>query len=343
MMIGYKESGVDIEAGYKSVELIKEDVKRTFRPEVLGGLGGFGGMFAPNLKGIEEPVMVSGTDGVGTKLKIAFLLNEHKTIGIDCVAMCVNDIICSGAQPLFFMDYIAVGKNIPEKIGEIVKGISDGCVSSGCSLIGGETAEMPGFYENEEYDVAGFAVGMVDKKKIIDGQQIKEGDQVIGIASSGLHSNGYSLVRKLLNINRDPSKLQQYIESIGKTLGEELLTPTKIYVKIVMEIISNFNIKGIAHITGGGFVENIPRILPNGLGVKIFEGTWPVHPIFTLLRDMGDLNMESMYNTFNMGIGMVLVVSEEKSKDVVEKINESGEQGYIIGEILTGHTGVTIC
>jgi phosphoribosylformylglycinamidine cyclo-ligase len=342
-MIGYKDSGVDIEAGYRAVDLIKEDVKRTFRPEVLGEIGGFGGMFAPNFKGMEEPVFVSGTDGVGTKLKIAFLLNEHKTIGIDCVAMCVNDIICSGAQPLFFMDYIAIGKNVPEKISDIVKGISDGCISSGCSLIGGETAEMPGFYENDEYDVAGFAVGMVDKKKIIDGKQIKAGDKVIGIASSGLHSNGYSLVRKLLNINKDPSKLQQHIESLGKTLGEELITPTKIYVNTVMDLIQKFNIKGIAHITGGGFVENIPRILPKGLGVKITQETWPIHPIFKLLRDMGDLTMESMYSTFNMGIGMVLVVSEDQSKDVLSWMNTNGEPGYMIGEIVAGKAGVDIC
>ena len=341
-MLGYKESGVDVKAGYKAVELMKDDVKSTYRDEVLGKFGGFSGLFEPNLKNVREPVLVSGTDGVGTKLKIAFMLNEHGTIGIDCVAMCVNDIICCGAEPLFFMDYIAMGKNVPEKVAKIVSGISEGCIQAGCSLTGGETAEMPGFYEQGEYDVAGFVVGMVDKQNIIDGKNVVEGDKIIGIASSGLHSNGYSLVRKLLNLNKDASKLNHRIERLGKTLGEELITPTRIYVNQIRELIEMFNVKAIANITGGGFIENIPRMLPDNFRAKIDMGSWEVLPIFNLLRDSGDLSVECMYSTFNMGIGMVFVVPNEQVEDVLSHLNKTCTQGYLIGEIKCGENGIDL-
>jgi phosphoribosylformylglycinamidine cyclo-ligase len=340
-MIDYKSAGVDVEAGYEAVKLMRGDVRKTFRPEVLTDIGGFGGLFALDKSKYEEPVLVSGTDGVGTKLKIAFLMDKHDTIGIDAVAMCVNDIVCGGAEPLFFLDYIALGKNKPEKVAQIVKGVADGCIMSGCSLVGGETAEMPGFYPENEYDVAGFAVGIVDKKKIIDGKSIKEGDVLIGLPSSGLHSNGFSLVRKLLN--PDPEKLKEHVQSLGTTLGEELLKPTRIYVKTILDLKEKFKIKGISHITGGGFIENIPRMIPEGLRVKINLGTWPVLPIFTLLQQLGGISERSIYNTFNMGIGMVMAVDAEDAKSIVDYLKTKGEAAYIIGEVIKGEAGVELC
>ncbi len=341
MGLDYKSSGVDVNAGYKSVELITKHVNSTFRSEVIGGLGGFGGMFSiAKAKEMEEPVLVSGTDGVGTKLKLAFLTDKHDTIGIDCVAMCVNDVVCSGAEPLFFLDYIACGKNYPEKIEQIVKGITDGCNMAGVSLIGGETAEMPDFYKHDEYDLAGFTVGILDKTKIIDGKNIKKGDVLIGLASSGLHSNGFSLVRKVFRPNK--LSLDEYIEDIGKTLGEELITPTRIYVKSILSAIKNIEIKGISNITGGGFIENIPRIIPKGLGVKIFEGTWEVAPIFKIIQTNGEIERLHMYNTFNMGIGMVAVVESSLVEQAVKQFKELGEKAFVIGEVVEGN-GVEIC
>ncbi len=340
-MATYKDAGVDVEAGYEAVKLMKKHVKRTFRPEVLGDIGGFGGMFSLGKSRFDEPVLVSGTDGVGTKLKIAFLMDKHDTVGIDCVAMCVNDIVCSGAEPLFFLDYIALGRNYPDKVANIVKGVSDGCVAAGCALVGGETAEMPGFYPEDEYDIAGFAVGIVDKSRIIDGKSIKEGDKLIGLASSGLHSNGYSLVRKLLNPNQQ--KLQEHVQTLGIKLGEELLKPTRIYVKTILDLKDKYEIKGISHITGGGFIENIPRMIPEGLRVRIVKGTWPVLPIFNLLRDLGDIRQEDIFNTFNMGIGMVLAVDADVADEVVNYLNGNGENTYIIGEVIKGQAGVEIC
>ncbi|HHW48431.1 MAG TPA: phosphoribosylformylglycinamidine cyclo-ligase [Clostridiaceae bacterium] len=340
-MTTYKDAGVDVEAGYEAVRLMRGHVKKTFRPEVLTDLGGFGGLFALDKNKYNEPVLVSGADGVGTKLKIAFLMDKHDTVGIDCVAMCVNDIVCIGAEPLFFLDYIAVGKNRPEKVAEIVKGVSEGCIMAGCSLIGGETAEMPGFYPEDEYDVAGFAVGIVEKSKIIDGSGIREGDKLIGIASSGLHSNGYSLVRKLLNPSKE--KLSEYIEAFGNTLGEELLKPTRIYVKTVLDLIQKFHIKGIAHITGGGFIENIPRMIPLGLRARVFKGTWPVLPVFNMLKEIGNIPETDIYNTFNMGIGMVLAVDRDIADSAAAYLNRDGQQAYIIGEVVKGEDGVDIC
>lgn len=340
-MATYKDAGVDIEAGYEAVRLMREDVQRTFRPEVLTDIGGFGGLFALNKEKYKEPILVSGTDGVGTKLKIAFLMDKHDTIGIDCVAMCVNDIVCSGAEPLFFLDYVSLGKNRPEQVAEIVKGISNGCVEAGCALIGGETAEMPGFYPDGEYDLAGFAVGVVDKGKIIDGKSIKEGDKLIGLASSGIHSNGYSLVRKVLSPTK--AKLKEKVKSLGSTLGEALLTPTKIYVKTILDLKDKFEIKGISHITGGGFYENLPRMLPEGLGIKVFKGSWPVLPVFNLLQDVGMIDEDDMFNTFNMGIGMVIAVDNEIADGIVEYLNKEKEEAYIIGDVVSGKAGVEIC
>lgn len=337
----YKAAGVDVEAGYKSVELMKNHVKSTFRKEVLSDIGGFGGLFSiEKAKDMKEPVLVSGTDGVGTKLKIAFLMDKHNTIGIDAVAMCVNDIVCSGGEPLFFLDYIACGKNYPEKIAEIVKGISLGCLEAGCSLIGGETAEMPGFYPDDEYDLAGFTVGILDKCKIIDGKNIEEGDTLIGISSSGIHSNGYSLVRKVFDLNKDT--LNEHIEELEKTLGEELLTPTKIYVKTVLELIKKFEIRGISHITGGGFIENIPRMLPKGLKANIEDGSFPILPIFELIMKKTNLDKMSMYSTFNMGIGLVLAVSKDTEAMVLKAIQDLGETAYVIGNVIKGD-GVDLC
>ena len=340
-MTKYKDAGVDVEAGYEAVKLMRNDVKRTFRPEVLRGLGGFAGLFALDKHKYEEPVLVSGTDGVGTKLKIAFLMDKHDTIGMDCVAMCVNDIVCTGAEPLFFLDYIAMGKNYPEKVAQIVKGVADACVESGCALVGGETAEMPGFYPEDEYDLAGFAVGIVEKNKIIDGKNIKEGNKVIGLASSGIHSNGYSLVRKVLAPNKE--KLSEVVKVLGTTIGEEIIKPTRIYVKTILELKEKFKLNGVAHITGGGFIENLPRIMPEGLGMKVFKGSWPVLPIFDLLQSLGSLNEKDMYNTFNMGIGMAVIVDEHIAGDILKDLNKNIKQAYLIGEVVSGGNGLELC
>lgn len=337
----YKKAGVDVEAGYKSVELMKKHVESTFSKKVITGLGSFGALFSlSDAKDMEEPLLCAGTDGVGTKLKLAFLMDKHDTIGIDCVAMCVNDIICQGAKPLFFLDYIACGKNNPKTIEKIVEGVSEGCRQAGASLIGGETAEMPGFYPNEEYDIAGFCVGIVDKPKMIDGSKIQDGDAIIGIASSGIHSNGFSLVRSVFRPTKE--KLDKHIDKLGQTLGEALLQPTKIYVKPILNLIDAVEIKGIANITGGGFYENIPRIIPSGLGAKIDKTSWSIPPIFELLRGIDDMCDQDMFSTFNMGIGMIAVVSKSDVDATLENLTKSGEKAYVIGEIVTGH-GVEIC
>lgn len=339
----YKKAGVDIEAGYKSVELMKEHVKKTMRPEVLGGIGGFSGAFdMKKFKDMEEPTLVSGTDGVGTKLKLAFLLDKHDTIGIDCVAMCVNDIACAGGEPLFFLDYIACGKNEPEKIATIVKGVADGCIQSGAALIGGETAEMPGFYPVDEYDLAGFAVGVVDKKDLITGETITAGDTLIGIASSGVHSNGFSLVRKVFHMSEE--SLNRYYDSLGKTLGEALLAPTKIYVKALKSVKeAGVRIKGCSHITGGGFYENIPRMLPEGVRAVVKKDSYDVPAIFKMLATEGDIAEEMMYNTFNMGIGMMLAVAKEDAEKTMAAIKAAGEECYVVGHVEAGEKGVTLC
>ena len=331
----YKKAGVDIEAGYKSVELMKKHVKETMRPEVLGGLGGFAGAFDLSaIKDMEEPVLLSGTDGCGTQVKLAFVMDKHDTIGIDAVAMCVNDIVCQGAKPLLFLDYIAQGKLIPQRVAEIVKGVSKGCVESGCALIGGETAEMPGFYPEDEYDIAGFAVGIVKRNKIINGKSIKEGDVLIGLRSSGVHSNGYSLVRKLFG--EDKAKLNEYNETLGCTPAEVVLTPTKLYVKPILSLIEKFEIKGIAHITGGGFIENIPRILPNGLAAKIDRKNYNVPKLFKALQEIAEISDEKMYNTFNMGTGMVLAVDSKIAQAVIAELKNLGEEAYVLGEVVKG-------
>ena len=339
----YKAAGVDVEAGYESVRLIKDDVKRTAIEGVLGGIGGFGGLFEIG-KGYENPVLVSGTDGVGTKLKIAFLMDKHNTVGIDCVAMCVNDVACSGAKPIFFLDYLAVGKNIPEKIASIVKGVADGCVKAGCALVGGETAEMPGFYPEDEYDLAGFSVGIVEKSKITDGDRAKAGNKLIGIASSGIHSNGYSLVRKLFDLNGESAKdnLNEYSDKLGMKVGEALLTPTRIYVKPLLKLIDEVGINTVSHITGGGFIENVPRMLPDGLKAVIHKGTWDILPIFDVLQEKGNIPEMDMYNTFNMGIGMIVAVDADKADAAVKCLEEAGEKAYIIGELAEGEKGVEI-
>ncbi len=337
----YSAAGVNIEAGYEAVRLMKEHVKRTTTDGVLSPIGGFGGLFAPNLAGMEEPVLVSGTDGVGTKLKLAFLMDKHDTVGQDCVAMCVNDIVCSGARPLFFLDYVAVGKNEPEKVASIVKGVADGCVQSGCALIGGETAEMPGFYPEDEYDLAGFAVGIVDKKKIIDGTKLSEGDVLLGLASSGVHSNGFSLVRKLFNINKGQA-LGEYIESLGTTLGEALLAPTRIYVKAILSLMEKVEIKAISHITGGGFIENVPRMMREGMTAVIDTASYPLPPIFELMQKTGNIPAKEMYNTFNMGIGMIVAVSADKAEEAKAILEAAGETVYKIGVVERGTEGVRI-
>ena len=339
----YKKAGVNVEAGYESVKLIKNDVKRTAIKGVLGGIGGFGGLFEIP-EGYKNPVLVSGTDGVGTKLRIAFLMDKHDTIGQDCVAMCVNDVACSGAKPLFFLDYLAVGKNYPEKIAEIVKGVADGCVAAGCALVGGETAEMPGFYPEDEYDLAGFSVGIVEKDKITDGDRAKAGDKLIGIASSGVHSNGYSLVRTLFDLNSADAKknLSEYDERLGKTIGEALLTPTRIYVKPLFKLIDEVGINTVSHITGGGFVENVPRMLPDGLKAVIHKGTWEVLPIFDIMQEKGNIPEDDMYNTFNMGIGMIVAVDADKAEAAVKCLIEAGEKASIIGELVEGEKGVSV-
>jgi len=339
----YKEAGVDIEAGYQSVELMKKHVKSTMRDEVLTNLGGFSGAFSmKGYKKMENPTLVSGTDGVGTKLKLAFLMDKHDTIGIDCVAMCVNDIVCAGAEPLLFLDYIACGKNIPEKIATIVKGVADGCKASGAALIGGETAEMPGFYPENEYDLAGFAVGIADEKRLITGANLRDGDVLIGIASSGVHSNGFSLVRKVFDMTKE--SLDTYYDELGMKLGEALLTPTKIYVKVISSIMEkNIDIKGCSHITGGGFYENIPRMLPEGVEAVINSNKYKVLPIFKLIQEKGGISDEDMYHTYNMGIGMVIGVDEMEAGRTMETIEEAGETGYIIGKVHSGDKGVVIC
>ena len=338
----YKEAGVDITAGYKAVELMKKHIARTMTNGNANDIGGFGGLFELDLEGIKKPVLVSGTDGVGTKLKMAFLMNKHDSVGIDCVAMCVNDIICVGAKPLFFLDYIATGKNYPEKMADIVSGIAEGCVQSGCSLIGGETAEMPGFYPEDEYDLAGFSVGVVDKDKIIDNKSIKEGDVIIGLPSSGVHSNGFSLVRKVFDIeNADIAKPME--ELGGKSLGETLLTPTKIYVKPMLKLFEEVTVKGVSHITGGGFYENIPRSIPEGYGAKINKDSIRVLPIFKLIQKAGNISERDMFNTYNMGIGMSVVVNKEDAQKALEILHNNGEEAYIIGEIVKSDESVIIC
>ena len=330
-MITYKDAGVDVERGYEAVKRMKQHVQKTFDANVLGGLGSFGGFYSIENEGLEKPVLVAGTDGVGTKLKIAFLMDKHDTVGIDCVAMCVNDVVCQGARPLLFLDYLATGYLDPEKVESIVAGVAEGCRQAGCALIGGETAEMPGFYTEGEYDLAGFTVGIVDREKSISGEKVRPGDVLIGLASSGVHSNGYSLVRRL--VLTEGADLHAHVPELGKSLGEELLTPTRIYVKSALALCKAFDIHGIAHITGGGFIENIPRILPEGLAARIEQGTWPVPPIFGLLQRRGQMEDRQIYNTFNMGVGMVLAVRAEDAEAVVARANELGERAYRIGAV----------
>ena len=339
----YKKAGVDIEAGYKSVELMKKHVKATMRPEVLGGIGGFAGAFDLGaIKNMEEPILLSGTDGCGTKVKLAFVMDKHDTIGIDAVAMCVNDIACSGGEPLFFLDYIACGKNYPEKIATIVSGVAEGCIQSECALVGGETAEHPGLMEEDEYDLAGFAVGVVDKKDFISGENIKPGDVLIGMASSGVHSNGFSLVRKVFEITKE--SLDTYYEELGKTLGEALLAPTRIYVKALKSVKNaGVTVKGCSHITGGGFYENIPRMLPEGVRAVVRKDSYEVPAIFKLLQKTGDIAEEMMYNTYNMGLGMIVAVDPADVDKTMQAIKEAGDVPYIVGNIEAGEKGVTLC
>ena len=338
----YAAAGVDITAGYRAVELMKKHVARTRNEGCLDDVGGFGGCFGLNLAGFEEPVLVSGTDGVGTKLRIAQLLDKHDTIGIDCVAMCVNDIICCGAKPLFFLDYIACGRNIPDKIAAIVSGVAEGCVQSGCALIGGETAEHPGMMAQDDYDLAGFAVGIVDKKKVINSQDQQAGDVIIALPSSGVHSNGFSLVRKVFDVeNCNLSEPQEALG--GKSLGEALLTPTKLYVKPILELLKTVQVKGISHITGGGFYENIPRCLKSGLSAKIAKEDVKILPIFQLLQDRGNISQKDMFNTFNMGVGMCVVVSKEDAEKALETLRGAGEEAYLLGELVEGDEGVILC
>ena len=339
----YKNAGVDIEAGYRSVELMKEHIRQTMRPEVLTNIGGFSGAFSmEKFKEMEKPTLVSGTDGVGTKLKLAFILDKHDTVGIDCVAMCVNDIACAGGEPLFFLDYIACGKNVPEKIATIVSGVAEGCKQSDAALIGGETAEMPGFYPEDEYDLAGFAVGVVDEKDLITGKELKDGDVLIGIASSGVHSNGFSLVRKVFKMDKET--LDTYHEELGTTLGEALIAPTKIYVKALRSIKeSGVKIKGCSHITGGGFYENIPRMLCEGVRAVVEKDSYPVPPIFRMLAREGQIAEEMMYNTYNMGLGMIVAVAKEDVEKTVAAIKAAGEDAYVVGHIEAGEKGVTLC
>ena len=338
----YKEAGVDITAGYKAVELMKKHIARTMTAGTASDIGGFGGLFALDLTGYAKPVLVSGTDGVGTKLKLAFLMDKHDTVGIDCVAMCVNDVICCGAKPLFFLDYIACGKNVPEKIAAIVSGVAEGCVQSGSALIGGETAEMPGFYPEDEYDLAGFSVGIVDRDKVVDNKSMKEGDVMIALPSSGVHSNGFSLVRKVLDIEHcDLTSPRE--ELGGRSLGETLLTPTKIYVKPMLALFGQVKVKGVSHITGGGFYENMPRSIPKGLGVKIRKEDVKVLPIFRLIQKEGNIGERDMFNTFNMGVGMSVVVAKEDADRAVEILRANGEEAYVVGEIVKSDDGVVLC
>lgn len=338
----YKTAGVDIEAGYKSVELMKAHVKETMRPEVLGGLGGFSGAFSmAKIKDMENPVLLSGTDGVGTKIKLAFLMDKHDTVGIDCVAMCINDVVCAGGEPLFFLDYIACGKNYPEKIATIVKGVADGCKQAGAALIGGETAEHPGLMPEDEYDLAGFAVGVVDEKDLITGANIKPGDTLIGISSSGVHSNGFSLVRKVFEMTKE--SLDTYYDELGMTLGEALIAPTKIYVKALKSIKDNgVTIKGCSHITGGGFYENIPRMLPDGVAVSVQKDSYPMPPIFGLLQKTGNIDETMMYNTYNMGLGMILAVDPADADKTIKAVEAAGEKAYVVGEVISGNKEVIL-
>ncbi len=345
MSQAYRDAGVDVEAGYKAVELMKSHVKRTNIPGVLSGIGGFGGLFEIGT-GYKNPVLVSGTDGVGTKLKLAFLMDKHDTVGQDCVAMCVNDIACGGAKPLFFLDYIAVGKNVPERVADIVKGVADGCVQAGCALIGGETAEMPGFYDPEEYDLAGFSVGIVDKEDIIDGSRLESGNVIVGIQSSGVHSNGYSLVRKVFGIddsNDCVKRLHTYSDELGMTLGEALLTPTKIYVKPLLSAIEKADVRAVSHITGGGFIENIPRMLKEGTRAKIDKNSFEVLPIFQMIQKLGNISERDMFNTYNMGVGLMMAVPANQADAAIKAVQDLGEKAFVIGEIVDGEKGVDIC
>lgn len=336
----YKAAGVDVTAGYKGVQLMKKAVQETYTSAVISDIGGFGGLYAPQIKGMEEPILVSGTDGVGTKLKLAFLMDKHDTIGEDCVAMCVNDVICTGASPMFFLDYMALGKNIPEKVATIVAGVAEGCKKANCSLVGGETAEMPGFYPEDEYDLAGFCVGVVDKKKIIDSKTIEVGDKVIGLKSSGVHSNGFSLVRKVFDVNKE--NLSEYVEELGMTVGEALLAPTKIYVKPILKLLEEVKVKGISHITGGGFYENMPRMLREGVSLKIDKNSYEVPAIFKLIESRGNIPERDMYNTFNMGIGMAVIVPANEVEKAIDILKDAGEEAYLIGEVVEGNKEVII-
>ena len=337
----YRDAGVNIEAGYEGVKLMKKHVQRTMIPGVVSDIGGFGGLFAPDLTGMSEPVLVSGTDGVGTKQRIAQLMNKHDSVGIDCVAMCVNDIICCGAKPIFFLDYIAIGKNEPEKVATLVSGVAEGCVQSVCALIGGETAEHPGTMAADDYDLAGFAVGIVDRDKVITGENIKAGDVLIGLPSTGVHSNGFSLVRKIV-LERQNMKLDQYVDELGMTIGECLLTPTRLYPRPCLPIIKNFTVKGMVHITGGGFYENIPRVLPKGVGVDIDVTAWPQLPIFGLLQKWGNVDAKEMYRTFNMGIGMIMIVDEKDADAVLKNLADRDEKAYVIGKVVDSDVPVTL-
>lgn len=336
----YKMAGVDITAGYTAVQMMQQHVARTMIPGVLSGLGGFGGLFELDMTGMTHPVLVSGTDGVGTKLKIAFLMDKHDTVGIDCVAMCVNDVVCCGAKPLFFLDYVAVGKNVPERVASIVSGVAEGCVQSGCALIGGETAEMPGFYPVDEYDLAGFTVGAVDKDKIIDSSAIRPGDAILALPSSGVHSNGFSLVRKVFHV--DEARLNVYSDELGATLGETLLTPTRIYVKPLLALHEQVGVKAVAHITGGGFYENIPRSLPKGCTAKIDAKSLRVLPIFQMIAQMGNIPERDMFNTFNMGVGMSVIVSPDQADAALRVLRENGVDAYAMGEVVAGEGGVEL-
>lgn len=336
----YKAAGVDVTAGYKGVQLMKKAVQETYTSAVISDIGGFGGLYAPQIKGMEEPILVSGTDGVGTKLKLAFLMDKHDTIGEDCVAMCANDVICTGASPMFFLDYMALGKNVPEKVATIVAGVAEGCKKANCSLVGGETAEMPGFYPEDEYDLAGFCVGVVDKKKIIDSKTIEVGDKVIGLKSSGVHSNGFSLVRKVFDVNKE--NLSEYVEELGMTVGEALLAPTKIYVKPILKLLEEVKVKGISHITGGGFYENMPRMLREGVSLKINKDSYEVPAIFKLIESRGNIPERDMYNTFNMGIGMAVIVPANEVEKAIDILKDAGEEAYLIGEVVEGNKEVNI-
>ena len=341
----YKNAGVDIEAGYKAVELMKKHVQSTARPEVLGGIGGFSGAFsAKAFKEMDEPVLLSGTDGVGTKLKLAFLMDRHDTVGIDCVAMCVNDVVCCGAKPQIFLDYVAVGKNLPQRVAQIVSGVAEGCRQAGAALVGGETAEMPGFYPEDEYDLAGFAVGAVDRKDLIDGSGLAAGDVLVGMASSGVHSNGFSLVRKVFEKEMTAEGLHTYYEELGGTLGDTLLAPTKIYVKALKAVkAAGVNVKACSHITGGGFYENVPRMLKDGVRAVIRKDSYPVPPIFPMMAKKGEIDEKIMYNTFNMGIGMIVAVAPEDVEKTMAAMKEAGETPYVIGSLEAGEKGVTVC